>query len=75
MGKDSKLRLRQIDEVVGEFGPGAILGERAQLEGGTRTATLRAKTKCKVVAVPGEELDRSALKQVAAGRRREEAEL
>ena len=60
-------------EVIGEFGPGAIVGERAQLEGGTRTATLRAKTKCKVVAVPGEELDRSALEQVAAGRRREEA--
>jgi len=60
-------------EVVGEFGPGAIVGERAQLEGGTRTATLRAKTKCKVVAVPGEELDRSALEQLAAGHRREEA--
>jgi hypothetical protein len=59
-------------EVVGELGPGAIVGERAQLEGGTRTATLRAKTTCKVVAVPGEELDRSTLEQVAAGRRREE---
>ena len=60
-------------EVIGEFGPGAIVGERAQLEGGPRTATLRAKTKCKVVAVPGEELDRGALEQLAAGHRREEA--
>jgi hypothetical protein len=42
------------------------------LEGGTRTATLRAKTRCKVVGVPGEELDRGALEEVAAGHRREE---
>ena len=61
-------------EVVGELGPGAIVGERAQLEGGQRTATLRARTPCKVVAVPGEELDRGALEQVAAGHRREEGE-
>jgi hypothetical protein len=59
-------------EVVSELGPGAIVGERALLEGGTRTATLRAKTTCKVVGVPGEELDRGALEQVAAGHRREE---
>jgi hypothetical protein len=59
-------------EVVSELGPGAIVGERALLEGGTRTATLRAKTACKVVGVPGEELDRGALEQVAAGHRREE---
>lgn len=60
-------------EVVSELGPGAIVGERALLEGGTRTATLRAKTACKVVGVPGEELDRDALEQVAAGHRREES--
>jgi hypothetical protein len=58
-------------EVVGELGPGAIVGERAQLEDGTRTATLRAKTAGKVVGVPGEELNREALEQVAAGRMRE----
>jgi hypothetical protein len=61
-------------EVVSELGPGAIVGERALLEGGTRTATLRAKTPCKVVGVPGEELDRDALEQVAAGHRREETQ-
>jgi cyclic nucleotide-binding protein len=60
-------------EVVSELGPGAIVGERALLEEGTRTATLRAKTKCKVVGVPGEELDRGALEQVAAGHRQEDA--
>ena len=61
------------DEVVAELGPGAIAGERAQLEGGTRTATLRAKTTAKVVPAPAEELDRGALEQVAAGHRREES--
>jgi hypothetical protein len=59
-------------EVVSELGPGAIVGERALLEGGTRTATLRAKTRCKVVGVPGEELDRGALEEVAAGHRGEQ---
>src|SRR5581483_2465771 len=35
----------EIDgEEVAEIGPGAILGERAVLEGGRRTATLRART-------------------------------
>ena len=55
-------------EVVGELGPGAIVGERAQLEGRGRTASLRAKTAAKVVGVPGEELNRQVLEEVAAGR-------
>ncbi len=69
---DGMLEALVNGEVVSELGPGAIVGERALLEGGTRTATLRAKTKCKVVGVPGEEIDRGALEQVAAGHRREE---
>jgi len=55
-------------EVVGELGPGVIVGERAPLEGGARTASLRAKTAAKVIGVPGEELNRRVLEQVAAGR-------
>ena len=31
-------------EQVAEIGPGAVVGERASLEGGLRTATLRATT-------------------------------
>lgn len=67
---DGVLEVVVDGEVIGELGPGAIVGERAQLEGGTRTATLRAKTAGKVVGVPGEELNREALEQVAAGRTR-----
>jgi hypothetical protein len=69
---DGVLEVVVDGEVVGELGPGAIVGERAQLEDGTRTATLRAKTAGKVVGVPGEELSREALEQVSAGRSRED---
>ena len=69
---DGMLEVVVDGEVVGELGPGAVVGERAQLEGGARTATLRAKTAAKVVGVPGEELDRGALEEVAAGHRRED---
>ena len=70
---DGVLEVIVDGEVVGELGPGAIVGERAQLEGGARTATLRAKTAGKVVGVPAEELDREQLEQVAAGHRREDS--
>jgi hypothetical protein len=70
---DGVLEVIVDGEVVGELGPGAIVGERAQLEGGPRTATLRAKTAGKVVGIPAEELDRERLEQVAAGHKREDA--
>ena len=35
-------------EDVAEIGPGAVVGERAALEGGVRTATLRATTRARV---------------------------
>jgi cyclic nucleotide-binding protein len=69
---DGVLEVVVDGEVVGELGPGAIVGERAQLENGTRTATLRAKTAGKVIGVRGEELSREALEQVSAGRSRED---
>ena len=68
---DGVLEVVVDGEVVGELGPGAIVGERAQLEDGTRTASLRAKTAGKVIGVPGEELNREALEQIAAGRSRD----
>jgi hypothetical protein len=38
-------------EVVAEFGPGAVLGERALVEShGRRTATMRTVTKCKIAS-------------------------
>ncbi len=58
-------------EPLAEVGPGAILGERAVLEGGRRTATLRARTKCRVAAAPSDAIDRDALTALAEGHRRE----
>jgi hypothetical protein len=37
---------------VAELGPGAVAGERALLEHGRRTATLRAVTSCVVATAP-----------------------
>jgi hypothetical protein len=56
---------------LAEVGPGAILGERAVLEGGTRTSTLRAVTKCRVAAARGDALDRKTLEEISQGHRRE----
>jgi hypothetical protein len=69
---DGVLEVVVDGEVVGELGPGAVVGERAQIEDGARTATLRAKTAGKVVGIPGEELNREALEEIAAGHRRED---
>jgi CRP-like cAMP-binding protein len=55
------------DEVA-EIGPGAVLGERAVLEGGTRTATLRARTGCRVAVVSPELIDQGSLQALSAGR-------
>ena len=60
----------EIDaETVGEIGPGALVGEKALLEGGARTATLKAETRCKIAVVPAELIDRQALEGLAATRR------
>lgn len=71
---DGVLAVEVDGERLAEIGPGAILGERALLEGGTRTSTLRAVTKCKVAVATAEQVDRSALEEISAGHRREEHE-
>ena len=58
---------------VAEVGPGAIIGERSALESGARTATLRARTQCRVAALPKRYADQSELAEIARGHRREEA--
>jgi hypothetical protein len=60
-------------EPLAELGPGAVIGERAVLEGGKRTATLRATTDCKVAAVSADRIDVERLRQLSEGHRREEA--
>jgi Cyclic nucleotide-binding domain len=59
------------DEVA-EIGPGAVVGERAALLNGTRTATLWARTPGRVAGVPHDALDPQALGSLATTHRRGE---
>ena len=58
-------------EPIAQVGPGAILGERALLEGGRRTATLRAASKVKVAVARTEPVDHGVLAEISHGHRRE----
>ncbi|CAN5696141.1 hypothetical protein BH18ACT15_BH18ACT15_08750 [soil metagenome] len=69
---DGVLAVEIDGEVVTELGPGAILGEMALVDGGRRSATLRARTPCRIAAVPGDQMDKEALSRLAATRRRAE---
>ncbi|MFL6013376.1 MAG: cyclic nucleotide-binding domain-containing protein [Gaiellaceae bacterium] len=69
---DGILTVEVDGEPVAELGPGTIAGERAVLEGGTRTATLRARSACNVVIVPPDAFASDQLEAIASGRRREE---
>jgi hypothetical protein len=70
---DGVLRV-EVDGIrMAEYGPGALLGERAHLEGGTRTSSLVAVTDCRVASVPAESLDRSSLEELSTGHRREDS--
>jgi hypothetical protein len=68
---DGVLAVEVDGERVAEVGPGAILGERAMLESGRRTATLRAVTPCRLAVARLEDLDRTALQEISTGHRRE----
>jgi hypothetical protein len=59
---------------LGDLGPGTIIGERAVLEGGTRTATVTATTDCKLAVANVDEIDRESLAALAELHRREEAD-
>ena len=69
---DGVLDVEVDGEKLAEVGPGAILGERAVLEGGRRTATLRAVTPVKVAVAAADQVDLSSLAEVSRGHRREE---
>lgn len=58
--------------VLAELGPGAVVGERAIVEGGRRTATLTAATPCTVAAASRDTIDINSLRELSGGHRREE---
>jgi hypothetical protein len=70
---DGVVRIDRGGERLAEYGPGALLGERAHLEGGVRTSTMVAVTPCRIALFEAEHLDRSELEQLSGGHRREDA--
>jgi Cyclic nucleotide-binding domain len=72
---DGVIRVERDGEWLAEYGPGALLGERAHLEDGTRTSTLVAVTACRVASVDASQFDRSDLVELSGGHRREDAGL
>jgi Cyclic nucleotide-binding domain len=58
--------------VLANLGPGAVLGERAALEQGRRTATVRAVTDCRVVSYLAADLSPDDLRELATGHHRED---
>ncbi len=69
---DGVLGVEVDGEQIAEMGPGTMLGERASLEGGVRTATLRAQTPCRVVVIPVKLIGDRELARIAADRHRED---
>lgn len=68
---DGVIAVEVDGRVLVELGPGAVLGERALLEGGRRTATLRAVTDSRIAIVAHDQIDRAALVELSRGHRRE----
>jgi hypothetical protein len=69
---DGVVRVDKGGERLAEYGPGAVLGERAGMEGGVRTSSLVAVTRSRVAVVPHSAMDRSQLRELAQGHRRED---
>jgi CRP-like cAMP-binding protein len=57
--------------VVAQVGPGAVVGERAWLESGPRTAELRADTDIRVAEFAPAACDPQAMTELAGGHQRE----
>ena len=69
---DGMLEVDVDGTALAQLGPGAVLGERALLEGGTRTSTLTAATKVAVAVAPQDAVDLDRLRSLAQDHRRED---
>lgn len=70
---DGMLEVRVDGRTVGHVGPGSVVGERAPLEGGRRTADVRATTDARVAEVDSGSIDVEQLSELAQGHHREDA--
>lgn len=69
---DGVLEVDVDGEPVAELGPGAVGGERALVDGGTRTSTVRAKTPARVAVTQPQAVGVDSLHELAGRHRREE---
>jgi hypothetical protein len=69
---DGIVRVERGGERLAEYGPGALLGERAHLEGGIRTSSNIAVTACRVAMFEANLIERAHLQELSAGHRRED---
>jgi hypothetical protein len=70
---DGALAVEVDGEVLAELGPGVIVGERAALEGGRRTSTLRAVTPCRIATFNASQVSPDVMTRLAEGHRREDS--
>jgi CRP-like cAMP-binding protein len=68
---DGMVSVEVDGKTIGEVGPGAVLGERAVLEGGRRTSTLTAVTPVRLAVAAGNTIDLARLRELAKSHRRE----
>jgi hypothetical protein len=66
---DGILHVDQDGHARGEIGPGAVVGERAILESGHRTASLTAVTRCTVAVPERRSVDVASLERIADAHR------
>ena len=68
---DGVVSIEVDGKTVAEVGPGAVLGERAVLEGGRRSSTLTAVTAVRLAVAPANAIDLTRLAQLAELHHRE----
>jgi Cyclic nucleotide-binding domain len=68
---DGLLRVDVDGTELAYIGPGAVLGERAILEAGRRTASLTAVSRCRVAVAARGTVDPDLLREIARGHRQE----
>jgi hypothetical protein len=69
---DGVLCVEVDGRVVAELGPGAVVGERALLEGGIRTSTVTARTPLRVAVASTADIDLARLRTLADAHHRED---
>jgi Cyclic nucleotide-binding domain len=70
---DGIFEVRVDGQQVGQVGPGTVVGERASLDGGRRTADLRALTQARVAETAPGLLTAEQLSELAQGHHREDS--